>query len=263
MNKKIFASFMFGAALCVCITKGHATAVDEKLFLEPHLAHLADKAVFQAGTVLSTEQKHTFEHALSKNIGMHLPSTLHVVSQDACRVTGLAAHIHTIADSLKDNGVAIITAPASYAVVFTVGNGSKEEVAGKINQALEKIGSSDDVALITSALSDLKEVTRATFVKRNGKLQLVTSEKMLSLGESVWRKNPEGVSQEIFHSEEEFLVAIKEAGLFCEEIKRPCFFGQVKWEAYNKQLSEGQAPLGQAYKDYNPFTIYKVVKKAA
>jgi hypothetical protein len=104
-------------------------------------------------------------------------------------------------------------------------------------------------------------VTRATFVRRDGKLRLVTDAKMLVLGEKVWRKNPTGAALEIYHSEEEYLVAIRNAGFVCEEIKRPCFFGEVKLNAYNKTAQDEQK-LGAAYSNHHPFTIF-YVKKAA
>jgi hypothetical protein len=258
MKKQLF-SLSFCLALASSVI---ASNVDEKIFLEPHLAHLAGKAVFNAGHELAPSQLHTFEHALSQNIGTSLPSTVHRVSKSDCRVIGLAAHMKQIADSLKGNGSAIITAPASYGVLFTTGGASKEDVMKKIHGALEKIGKSEDGQFIAAQLSELKEVSHATFARREGKLSLVTDEKTISLGERVWRKTPEGARQEIFHSEEEFLVAIRDAGLFCEEIKRPCFFGEVKWQAYNKNKQESDH-LGSAYMDHHPFTIYKVVKKAA
>ncbi len=263
MYKKYLSLALLGVGIFGCPGHGKANVADEKLFLEPHLAHLAGKAVYQAGKDLQQQQRNTCEYAISVNCGVNLAATTHVVSKNERKVAGLGAHMQEIADSLKENGSAIVTAPASYGVVFTSGAGSKEEVEKKIASALSKINANDEPAKIAAALNELKEVTRATFVKRGGKLQLVRDEKMLTLGEKVWRKNPDGARLENFHSEEEYLVAIREAGLFCEEIKRPCFFGQVKWDAYNKSLQAGESALGQAYKDNHPFTIYKVVKKAA
>lgn len=237
----------------------NAENYDEKLFLEPHLSSLAGKVAFQGGSELAQDQKSSYEYALSVNCGIHLPPTTQIISKKQMKVVGLGAHLSDIADSLKDNATAVITAPASYDIVFTTGKRSNEEIQKDIAATLEKIGNSQDSALIISSLNELKDVSRATFVKRDGKLKLVTNVKELTLGEKVWRKNPEGAQLEIFHSEEEYLVAIRQAGLICEEIKRPCFFGEVKWKNYNATAQEG-AVLGASYKESNPFTIYLVRK---
>lgn len=251
----IIGALLMGTAL-------FADPVDQELFLNAHLSDLTGKVVFQGGQALLPEQKNSFEHALSVNIGKNLPSAVYVVSKDATQVTGLSAHIQDIADSLKVGGKAIITAPASYDVVFTDNTVSADVAAADIAAALKRIGSSQDTALIAKTLGGLQSVTRATFVSRGGKLTLVTKEKSLMNGEKIWRKTPEGVELNAYHSEEEFLSAIASAKLTCEEVKRPCFFGQVKWQAYNASLKNGQKGLGSAYQDHNPYTIYYVTKKA-
>lgn len=257
---KLF-SLACGMALFVIPHSLSASTADETLFLEPSLSALSGKVVFEGGQELIAEKKQTFEHAISKNIGIHLPSTTHIVTKNECKVVGLSTHFLELNDSLKKNGEAIITAPASYDVVFSLGRVPHGEIKNQIHQALETIGASEDRALIASTLGNLKNVNRATFVRRDNRMQLVTNEKMLVRGEKVWRKTPTGAEEQFYHSEEEYLVAIKQAGLECIEVKRPCFFGKVKWKAYNEAQKDESLVLGRAYKEHHPFTIYHVVKK--
>ena len=125
---------------------------------------------------------------------------------------------------------------------------------------LDCIGNSEDADYISSLLNELAEVNRATFVRRGERLLLVTDERELERGEQLWRKEPDGVKMSYFHTEEEYLIAIREAGLFCEEVRRPCFFGRVKYRLYNGSLSVGDRGLGESYAEHNPFTIFTVVK---
>lgn len=255
MKKLLLTIFVFACTFAI-----EAQNLDEKIFLEPHLSKLADKVAFQGGSELALDKKSSYEYGLSVNCGTNLPPTTQIISKKQVKVVGLGAHLSELADSLKENGIAIITAPASYDVVFTTGKRSNEEIQKNITAVLEKIGLNEDHAFISSCLNELKDVSRATFVRREGKLKLLTNAKELSIGEKIWRKNPTAAQIEIYHSEEEYLVAINQAGLVCEEIKRPCFFGQVKWKNYNAKASE-DAVLGEAYMNSNPFTIY-LVKKA-
>ena len=204
-----------------------ATNADEKLFLEPHLSSFVGKVADKIGDGVADS---------------------------------LGSHLRAIAASLKPNGEAIITASASYDIVFTQGNKSEKEVEQEILKALAKIASSEDPKVIETALNELTSVARATFISHNGKMELVRDARTLTPGQTVWRKNPEGIRLEKYHSEEEYLVAIRDAGLTCVEIKRPCFFGEVKWKAYNALT---QTALGPSYMHNHPFTLYQVVKKGA
>ncbi len=253
-------TFLLGAFALAIASTLTALPIDEQLFISPSLTEIAGKLSFDAAVPLSGEKKASYEYAYSLNIGQNLPSTTHFVSQEAARVVGLGAHLSHMADSLAPKGRAIIAVPASYGVLFTDGKLSEEQARNQVAAALAKIGNSDDKQLIINVLSGLDGILRATFVQREGKLYLVMDDKVLSLGEKVWRKTPEGVCEEIFHSEEEYLVAIRSAGLHCEEIKRPCFFGEVKWKAFNSSRKEGEPTLGAAYKEHNPFTLFIVTK---
>lgn len=237
--KKQFAMLL---GLCVCTSAFAASQLDESVFVDPNIS-LAGKSAL-----------------VNRNIGCNIPSTKQIVSNDGFQVTGLGAHFRDLANKVKSGNRAVITAPASYDVVFTDGTRSYEETYAHIDGVLAAIGESQDEALIRAQLSSLEGVNRATFVHRDGMLMLVTDERGLQLGETIWRKTPEGAEQNIYHSEEEYLVALKNAGWTVEEIKRPCFYGQVKWKQFVDAREKGDQSLGAAYMDHNPFTIYYATK---
>lgn len=263
MKKRVLSSI--GVLMCASALIA-ATPVDEELFVSPNLTDLAGKIAYDAGSQLSNEKRQSYDHAFSVNCGKNLPSTMHVMSnsksQKACYMVGLGTHINQLADALKKDGKAYIVTPANYGVVFSDLSMNEVDVKNHVDQVLKKMGKNCDNEMICKALSELKEVNHATFMMRDGALQLVTDEKSLALGEKIWRKSAEGVTEEIYHSEEEYLVAIRNSGLECEEVRRPCFFGEVKWKAYNSSRKDGEAKLGAAYVDHNPFTIFVVTKKA-
>lgn len=225
---------LFGVlALSVSVVAKESDGADGKQFLHPHL---------------SKGKK------FSVCVGASLPSTMQVISNDHYQVTGLGAHMRELADNMKAGAHVTIAAPASFGVVFTDGNKSDEEVMHHIEQVLADVG--EDDKSISNGLKGLSEVNRATFVQREDGLKLVTNEKDLRIGEQIWRKLPNSVEKSFYHSEEEYLVAIRNAGLNCEEVKRPCFFGNVKYKAYRLAHQD----LGQAYVHNHPFTIYEVTK---
>lgn len=236
--------------------------VDEDLFVKPHLPNLAGQVAFDAGQRLTADKAHSFEQAISLNIGKNIPSTTHIISKDDCRIVGLGAHMRGISESLQQRGKAVIVTPASYGVVFTDGTKTETQVHEHIKAVLAKIGSSEERHVIASALDELNEVHHATFVRRENKFKLITEEKALHIGDVVWRKTPTGSETNIYHSEEEYLVAIKNAGLVCEEVKRPCFFGEVKWKAYNNSVQGTGKTLGAAYMNNHPYTLFYVSKKS-
>ena len=259
-------------------------SADEQLFLEPvlrlELTDLADQITLDAGIscgVFGVDQSgvakgsvacfqgdvsslpfetESLARILSLNIGAQLPSSVYMNTDSR----GLRDHCGELARVMTEDGRMLIVAPASFDQVFSDGSIDDYELFAKIERVLEKIGSTEDADRIMNALDELTEVNRATFVKRNNRLILVTDIGQLKLGEQVWRKEPDGVKLSYFHNEEEYLIAINQAGLFCEEIRRPCFFGKVKQRIYNAGLTDGQKGLGDSYVNHHPFTIYTVVK---
>lgn len=221
---------------------GHG--LDGKLFLDPHVSELVDKTA-----------------TVSVNVGSNLPSTTHIVSTELCKEIGLGAHFKNLAQGLQESGRVIVAAPASYGVVFTDNSSTEEATRAHIDAVLAKIGSTADDQAIKNGLAELGEVYRATFMQKDGKLALVTDEKQLHLGQQIWRKTPEGIENSIYHSEEEYLVAFAVAGFQVEEIKRPCFYGELKYKMHQASLKEGEKGLGHAYVENHPFTIFYLVKK--
>lgn len=241
----------------------HVCGID----IQKDLLDKAQTAIAQAGVQKGVELHHgdvatlpyeekKFDMALSIDVGCNLPGSV-ATSGDHDPINSLERHFQEIARVMKEGGRLLVAAPASFGILFTDGKCSQEEVMAHIDQVLAKIGSSEDQERITSCLKELEEVQRATFVRRGERFVLVTDEKELKLGEVIWRKIPGAALPNYYHCDEEYLVAIAKAGLFCEEIKRPCFFGGVKYRDFRR---ESEA-LGEAYKDNNPFTLYYVTKK--
>lgn len=203
----------------------------------------------------------TFDRAICVQSARTLPTGTRTQTAHRSNGQGLGELLKEVARVLKAEGRALIVAPASYGVVFTDGHADEGRVYGSIEQALGKIGKSEDPAVIAHALGNIEGVMRATFVRRGDHYQLVTSEKDLTIGEKIWCKTPTGVSTLVYHSEEEYLSALRQAGLFCVEVKRPCFFGNVKYRMWLEGHQGESTLLGQEYVDHNPFTLFYVVKK--
>lgn len=244
------------------------TGTDCKLFLNPfvesELKECCAQIAVDAGQGLAQGEfaPNTFDRAVCVNIGTAIPSTLHILSDNQFLEAGLGPQLCEIARVMNEGGRLMVAAPASYGVVFTNGSVPEEAALQHIEQVLAKIGDVQDPAVITQNLSELSEVMRASFVHKDNRLQLVTNEKELHIGQQLWCKVPEGVIASVYHSEEEYLVAIKRAGLTCEEIKRPCFFGNVKYDLWQRSKHECGRSLGTAYIEHHPFTIYYAVKRA-
>lgn len=248
MKKRLFLTLGISLSVSLFASPDYivgSNGMDGRIFLDPNISELLDKT-----------------DAVSINIGSQLPSTTHIVSTEICKEIGLGAHFKNMAQKVEENARVVVTAPASYGIVFTDDSCSEETVYQRINEILAQIGSNQDPEAIKSHLGQLSEVHRATFAEKDGQLVLVSDEKQLRLGQQVWRKTPEGVEANIYHSEEEYLVAFASAGFTVEEIKRPCFFGEVKYKMHKASLKEGEKGLGRAYIDNHPFTIFYMVKKA-
>ncbi len=247
--------------------------MDGELFLKPFiesaLKDVSGEVIFDAGSALALQSvkdceklpyaANTFDKAFSVNMSASMPSTMYVMSENECHEVGLGVYFSEIGRVMKEGAQLIVAAPASYDVVFTDGTIGEEMVREHIAQVLAAIGDSNDSELITNQLMELNEVMRATFVHSNGALKLVTSEKELVVGQPIWCKIPDGVVASVYHSEAEHLMAIKQAGLICDEIKRPCFFGPVKYKMWQKAHS-GEKSLGASYMNNHPFTLYYVSK---
>jgi ubiquinone/menaquinone biosynthesis C-methylase UbiE len=161
---------------------------------------------------LPFESNH-FDYALSSCVGAGLPSALPYDKQE--KKVSLLAHCKEISRVVKEGGRVVIAAPASYDVVFT--DGENDAIVQKeIEEALDQLSVNPSEAQVQSALNSLDHVNRATFVMQGDRLALLKDQKSLKLGQQIWRKEPKGVFLTYFHSEEEFLIAFREAGLFAK-----------------------------------------------
>ncbi|NGX61693.1 MAG: hypothetical protein K940chlam9_01182 [Chlamydiae bacterium] len=242
----------------VCAVEEHTRLIDQ-----------AHKALVEAGVEAQVHldrgkmgsfpyEDSSFQNAMSSFVAGRLPSTMVHMSVDSTEVTGLDAHFRELNRVMDEDGRLMIVVPGSYDVVFTDGTREEVEVEKEIEETLAQIDQNDNPNLIARKLGKLSDVRKATFVKREGRLTLVQDVKELRAGEEIWRKTPSGAKLYYFHSDEEILVAIRNTGFFCEEIKRPCFGGRVKYNLYHE--NEENASLGKAYLTSNPFTIFYVVK---
>lgn len=205
-------------------------------------------------------ENESFDHVLSVDTVSSIPATTHILTPGMCMTAGLGAYFREIYRVLKDEGRAIIVAPASYDIVFTDQSKNEREIFRHIHHVLSRLGRTQDPQTICEQLNDLIEVKRATFVHRDERLVLVADENELRMGELIWRKTPQGVFFSFYHPEEEYLTLLQDSGLKCVEIKRPCFNGKLKWDMFHSSLSENEIGLGSAYMNHNPFTFFYVEK---
>jgi len=226
-------------------------------------AGVESNVVLQEGNVVALPYEGAlFDKAISINVGSNLPSTIHILSsEEGCWQIGLGKHFEELSRVLKVGGEAVVASPASYDVVFTDGSSSIESVNEHIETVVAGLSQTDDEALIISKINELNEVLRATFVKRDGKLSLVTDEKDLLMGEKIYRKVPGQAVACYYHSELEYLVTLKEAGLKVKKIERPRFYSEPKWTAFMASRKEGEMRLDKNYISHHPFTLYYVVKQ--
>lgn len=218
-----------------------------------------DRVVLEVGDVAELPfQNSFFDLGISINVGCNLPSTgvafdeLHMP-----HVVGLGPHCMEMARVLKTDGEFIVTAPASFGIVFTDGT-SSEEVQNHIANVLNEISSEDPSKIIASKLQQLSEVYRATFAFRDGRLSLVTDENILEEGEEIWRKIPGLAVPNRYHSEQEYLHCFQEAGLQVVNIFRPCFINVHERKVFLEEYPE--IALGDEYVGHPPFVIFQLRK---
>lgn len=237
-----------------------AESIEEKVLLRPYIASLTEKVgtTTAANEIASAEKN--LPSLISINVGCSVPSTTHLLTANGCKVMGLNAYVKELAQKIESNGV--ITVPASYGVVFSDGATSDDQIHQQIQTVLAKIGKSEETETVIAALNEITGVHHATFVRRENNLVLVTDQRALRMGEPIFRITPQGAVSDYYHSEEEYLIAFKNAGLHCEEIVRPSFFGEIKWKNYNDSLQDKKESLGAAYINNNPFTIFHLRKQA-
>ncbi len=224
--------------------------IDRALFLDPfvesEVKHISDLIVLDAGCGMA--------------------SIAEAVTQEGATLCGsdpeeeIGAQFNELAQAMKAGGRLMVAAPASYGILFTDGSQPDVIVQQHIDEVLTKIGVSGDPQVFTESCQHFNEVMRASFVRRGERLELVVNEKSYALVRLFGAKLQKELRCALTILKRSPLLAIKQAGLTCEEIKRPCFFGRVKYMLWRSSLPEDKT-LGDAYLTNHPFTLYYVVKQ--
>jgi SAM-dependent methyltransferase len=227
--------------------------------LAVQLEKIEDRVFLVVGDVASLPySSQVFDHAISINVGCNLPCTTRLFNQDGQKqLVGLEPHVREMARTLKAGGTAIVTAPASFGIVFTNGT-DKEAVSAHIQEVLSKIGNAQESAIIVAHLNELTEVYRATFAMREGRLTLITDENELFPGEEIWRKLPALTVPNRYHGESEYRQAFSDASLAVIETHRPHFSHREEQQQYN--LTHPDAQMGEEYVSDHPFVIFCLKK---
>lgn len=195
-----------------------------------------------------------FQRAISINVGCNLPSTTMMIQADgSTKKVGLGPHFLELARVLQPKGKLIVTAPASLDVIFAK-NENARDIQSSIEMAITKAKNIEDSKEIVSVLNSLTDVNRATFVVRDNQLKLVTNESDLVLGENIWRKLPDLVVPNRYHSEEEYLREAKNAGFRLVKIHRGRFKNEDERQQYNN-IHEPSMQLSDAYVKHYPFIV--------
>lgn len=212
-------------------------------------AGLEDRVTLEIGTVSNLPYPDaSFDKAISINVGCNLPSEDNI----------LDLHLIELARVLKIKGKAIITAPASFDIIFTSGRQNSQKTLEEAEQALTKIDINNFSSIIEN-LSSLNNIYRATFVNSSGKLKFVIDENELEDGQTIWRKLPGMTVPNYYHSEKEYINAAIKAGFNIVKIEKPKFKNKDAQTEYNeKSLQEHK--LGDAYVDHNAFIIIELEK---
>lgn len=193
--------------------------------------------------ILPYENDH-FDKALSINVGCNLPE--------------LNIHLTELARTIKKNGRAIITAPASFDKVFTSGNRALPEIMQEIEEAINKINPHDPSS-IKEHLGSMHDIYRATFIEDDGKLKLVTNENDLKDGQAIWRKLPGMVVPNYYHSEYDYINESIKAGFNIVKIEKPKFADEIEFSIYNENSSK-EFKLAETYSNHNAFIIIELEK---
>jgi ubiquinone/menaquinone biosynthesis C-methylase UbiE len=204
-----------------------------------------EKCQFVVGSVAKLPyQENFFDRAIGIFVSCNLPSDI------------MEAHIREMYRTLKDGGMAVLTAPIELDQVFAE-NREKIKIKNHIDEVLTKINSHIDPRSQASFLGELTEIYRASFVMQDGKLINVGKNSSIANSTEIYRKIPGLVVPNFFHTEKEHKELIKKAGFHIVEIKKPHFSDENEWKEYNKNH---QKTLSKKYLKRSPFIIF-VLKK--
>jgi len=161
-------------------------------------------------------------------------------------------HIEELSRVLKRGGVAIITAPSSFGVVFTDGERPYKEVIDSIDVLL-----ANHQDAFPKNLQGLDEIYRATFAKKQGKWSLVCDEAILECGEEIWRKIPMMVVPNYYHPVDEYLALISASNFCINQIDQTHFIDEQARQAYD---CNQKYHLSKEYVENSPFVIFVINK---
>lgn len=195
--------------------------------------------------------ENTYDRAMSINVGCNIPS-----STD--RASGLNGHFIEIARVLKKGGKLILTAPASFDILFTT-NQADDDFLEQINTVLKNMPLNPKDHDISLRLNQLDKILRASFKLVDNHLELVRSEEDLTPGDKIWRKIPGLTVPNYYHPDVEYLESAKSAGLKVISIQKPTFQNKKAWFDYHA-AHEQERGLSELYIDHYPFIIFQFEK---
>ncbi len=219
-------------------------------------AKLSDKIHVQKGDGAHLEfASGTFDTALSIQVGCNLPNA-------ASEREGFFAHFSELSRVLRQKGKAVVTAPASFGIMFTGGTRSRNEVVADVDSRLALINASSDplrLAVIQEHLTPVSGVFLATFSTRDGKVVRVSDESTISSGEEIWRKLPGLVVPNFYHSVQEYRNAFDRNELKILTEYSQGFSTRKELEIYNEPL-DPESKLGEKYIANPPFAVWLLEK---
>lgn len=226
------------------------------------LKHIADAGLSEKISARVGDAAHLefntgeFNLALSVQVGCNLPNARAGLKE------GLSAHFAEMSRALKPKGRALVTAPASFGVIFTGGQRKKEDIVADIESRLAHINETENpsnLQEIQRNLTSLSDVFLASFAMRNNKLVSVTDESILTSGEQIWRKLPGLVVPNYYHPVTQYVDEFKANGLTIKTEYNRGFASEEERNEYNLSLAP-EEKLGKEYRDNPPFVVWDLEK---
>lgn len=169
-------------------------------------------------------------------------------------------HFNELKRVIKNDGYAILTVPISHEIIFTNGSKTSEEVTNHVYEELDSLKSNPTNSEIMNTLSKLDEVMSATFYLKNNRLSLLTNPNEIKEGTRVWRKLPNIVIPNHYHSEKSLKKAIKQANLKIRKVVKPVFNSEQERNEFNLSKNDPAFHLGKEYLKNSTFIIYYLEK---
>ncbi len=186
-------------------------------------------------------QQDQFQKAISVNVGCNLPSL------DESH--GFYAHFLEMHRVLEPQGRALVSAPASFDVLFMLEH--THDGLERIQKVLDSIPLRPTNTQVIQELNQLDFVLRATFKMEQDRLVLVQNLNQLSPGEKIWRKIPGLTVPNYYHDESEYLEAAQKAGFILSRLTHS------KFEEPGQALEHG---LNDSYASHPPFIVFEFEK---